>query len=103
MKFTIFAAVAAFASFVAAQSNAITAPIGGAVSAGKPTTITWQPSDQGTITLTLRSGDGNALNTVATIACKSTRVISLLSILPHAQSSTSRRNRHAMMYISRSC
>jgi hypothetical protein len=69
MKFSaVFAAFATFASYVSAQSNPITSPTGGALQAGVATTITWQPSDSGTITLKLRSGSSNALTTIGTIA-----------------------------------
>lgn len=62
-------AVASIASFVAAQApNPITSPTAGdVIEAGKPVTIEWNPTSGGKITLTLRSGNGDALTTDATI------------------------------------
>jgi hypothetical protein len=58
-------AVASIASLVAAQApNPISSPTAGdVIEAGKPVTIAWNPTSGGKITLTLRSGNQNALNT----------------------------------------
>lgn len=58
-------AVASIASLVAAQApNPITSPTAGdVIEAGKPVTIAWNPTSGGKITLSLRSGDQDALNT----------------------------------------
>ncbi|RPA98034.1 hypothetical protein L873DRAFT_1828713 [Choiromyces venosus 120613-1] len=75
--------VAAFATLVSAQSatgttppapavtdskeNQINFPIGGTITSGSPITIKWTPSTSGPVTLVLRKGDGNNLDTITTI------------------------------------
>jgi len=58
-------AIASIASLVAAQApNPISSPTAGdVIEAGKPVTIEWNPTSGGKITLSLRSGNQNALNT----------------------------------------
>ncbi|OJD10718.1 hypothetical protein AJ78_08346 [Emergomyces pasteurianus Ep9510] len=60
MRSVIFVAISAFAAFVAAQSsleNPFKVPAGGYnFNAGKPTTVTWDPTTDGTVTLKLQKG-----------------------------------------------
>lgn len=46
------------------------APIDGVLAAGKPTTIKWQPTTTGPITLKLRSGPKENLDQGFVIACE---------------------------------
>lgn len=66
-----FVAVSAFAASVLAQENPISKPtVGSPVTAGQSFPIVWQPTTSGTITLLLRSGPANNLNTIATLVCE---------------------------------
>lgn len=66
-----FAGAVALASVVLAAENPITQPDGSApIAAGKPQTITWEPTSKGTITLTLRKGDSKDLKDVTVITGK---------------------------------
>ncbi|KAI5791920.1 Ser-Thr-rich glycosyl-phosphatidyl-inositol-anchored membrane family-domain-containing protein [Geopyxis carbonaria] len=63
-----FAGLVALASAVLAAENPISKPDGSApIAAGKPQTITWNPTTEGTITLTLRKGSSNDLKDVTVI------------------------------------
>jgi len=67
---TAFVALSAVTGLVAAQAkgpNAITNPLGGTIEAGKPLKITWEPTTPGKVTLVLRKGDPNNLDTIDTI------------------------------------
>ncbi|KAI5808160.1 Ser-Thr-rich glycosyl-phosphatidyl-inositol-anchored membrane family-domain-containing protein [Peziza echinospora] len=70
---TVFIALSAITSIVSAQvgsGNPISAPtLGSVLTAGATTTIAWGPTaGTGPITLTLKNGPENALNSVAVIA-----------------------------------
>ncbi|KAL3417641.1 hypothetical protein PVAG01_10651 [Phlyctema vagabunda] len=69
MRFSTSFVLAALASLVAAQ-NPFTFTTLSSITAGQPFDITWAPStgDVQTVTLILRQGDPNNLNTVTTIA-----------------------------------
>ena len=66
-----------FSSLLAqAADNAFKIPPGFSVTAGQPTTIEWDPTTPGTVTLTLRDGASSDLNPGTVIKCMS-------QILPH--------------------
>lgn len=69
--FLLFAlgAIANAASYLANVENPIV-PIEGVLVAGKPTTIKWNPTTTGPITLQLRSGDAQNLDQGVVIAGK---------------------------------
>jgi len=57
MRWILFLALSAFAVFAAAADNAFNVPEGGfQFVAGKPTTITWEPTTDGTVTIKLQKG-----------------------------------------------
>ncbi|KAK2795539.1 hypothetical protein FQN50_009723 [Emmonsiellopsis sp. PD_5] len=61
MRSIIYLAVSALAAVVAAQDNAFNVPKGGyQFEAGKPTTLSWEPSTDGTVSLRLQKGDGTS-------------------------------------------
>ena len=64
-------ALAAFVASALAQGNAnpFNVPVGFALTAGKPTTLTWTPTTGGTVTLQLRQGSSNNLDEGTTIEC----------------------------------
>jgi len=67
-----FAALATVASYVTAQENPIIFPgTGDSLSAGKPYSITWKPTTQGSVTLTLRYGPSRNLASGGEIASTS--------------------------------
>ncbi|KAF2402724.1 hypothetical protein EJ06DRAFT_307167 [Trichodelitschia bisporula] len=66
MKFTAIV-ISAFAALAAALDNPLV-PVAGALVAGQPTTITWQPTTSGTVSLQLRWGDAGNLNPGTSIA-----------------------------------
>jgi hypothetical protein len=71
MRFWTYA-VALFASLALAQQNAINIP-GSAldVTAGQPTTITWQNPSSGTVTIKLQQNDNNITpNSGIVLACE---------------------------------
>jgi hypothetical protein len=62
-------AVQAVNVLVEVSGNPISAPTAGdVVPAGEPVTIVWNPTTEGEVTLVLRKGDSNALETLDTIA-----------------------------------
>lgn len=62
-------AVQAVNVLVEVSGNPISAPTAGdVVTAGEPVTIVWNPTSEGEVTLVLRKGDSNALETLDTIA-----------------------------------
>lgn len=62
-------AVQAVNVLVEVNGNAISAPTAGdIVEAGAPVEIVWNPTTEGDVTLVLRKGDSNALDTLETIA-----------------------------------
>jgi len=70
MRFFTTALFASLAALVAAQEgpNPISSPtLGDVVEAGKPVKIVWKPTTSGKVTLVLRKGDENNLETVAEI------------------------------------
>jgi Ser-Thr-rich glycosyl-phosphatidyl-inositol-anchored membrane family len=69
LTFFLVAALGALINAATSLENPIT-PIEGSLTAGKPTTIKWTPTTAGTITLQLRSGPADQLDTGITIACK---------------------------------
>lgn len=73
-NFILFAlsALANAASFQTNLENPLV-PIEGVLVAGKPTTIKWNPTTTGPITLQLRSGPANNLDQGIVIAGKSMR------------------------------
>jgi hypothetical protein len=70
MRFsTVLCTVGAFAAAVLAGENPIYKPDGSdMVTAGQPYNITWKPTTDGTITLTLRQGESTNLDTIGVIA-----------------------------------
>ncbi|KAK2775278.1 hypothetical protein FQN53_003258 [Emmonsiellopsis sp. PD_33] len=61
MRSIIYLAVSALAAVVAAQDNAFNVPKGGyEFEAGKPTSLSWEPSTDGTVSLRLQKGDGTS-------------------------------------------
>ena len=76
MHLTALAPLAAFFALTLAQSNEnpFNIPEGFALTAGKPTTLTWKPTTPGTVTLNLREGSSNDLETVQVIQGKDTRL-----------------------------
>lgn len=71
MHLTILAPLAAIFAIAVAQNenneNPFDIPDGFALEAGKPTELTWTPTTPGTVTLGLRVGVSNDLETVETI------------------------------------
>lgn len=59
---SIFALVCAVLAQQPNGPNAFNNPVGFSLTAGKPTTITWNPTTPGTVTLKLRSGANSDLN-----------------------------------------
>lgn len=77
MLFSAFALVAGLAAAVAAQSteNPFTVDSSFMVTAGQSSTITWTPTTQGPVTLTLRDGAASDLNKGTVIACTSSEIL----------------------------
>ncbi|KAL4911863.1 Ser-Thr-rich glycosyl-phosphatidyl-inositol-anchored membrane family-domain-containing protein [Aspergillus aurantiobrunneus] len=68
MHSVFFLTLSAVATLVAARDNAFNIPNGGYVfTAGEPTTLTWDPTTQGTVTLKLQSGNAFDSSTGTTI------------------------------------
>jgi len=71
MRFTFTLLIGALASLASAQ-NAFNIPEGGlSMTVGVPTTLSWAPTTQGTVSLLLRSGPDVNLNPGIVIACAS--------------------------------
>lgn len=76
MRFTLFTNIACVIATAVAQTspmaNPPTIPIDYTVTTGTPSTFTWNPTTQGPVTLTLRSGAASNLNKGTVIAGKQT-------------------------------
>lgn len=74
MRLVSLSGIACLVSAAVAQTgskaNPPTVPSDYSVTAGKPSTFTWKPTTQGTVTLTLRTGAASDLNKGTVIACK---------------------------------
>ncbi|KAL8799968.1 MAG: hypothetical protein Q9182_005505 [Xanthomendoza sp. 2 TL-2023] len=70
MRFSFFYFAGSFLALVAAQGkpNPFTLPPGFMINAGQPTTITWQPTTGGTVSIRLRSGASSNLEEGTVIA-----------------------------------
>ena len=77
MLFSVFALLAGLAATVAAQSteNPFTVDSSFMVTAGQASTVTWTPTTQGPVTLTLRDGAASDLNKGTVIACMSSAIL----------------------------
>jgi hypothetical protein len=81
MRSIFYLAISALAAVAAAQ-NPFSHPEGGFdFEAGKPTTIAWEPTTGGTVTIKLQKGDDITPNSGIIIGCKS--LIRLFPFLSH--------------------
>ena len=73
MRSTLFA-IAAFSTIILAQTSAgpnpFKVPQGFSLTAGKPTTLQWDPTTGGTVTIRLREGANSNLTPGTIIGCK---------------------------------
>lgn len=52
------------------RANPFTLPPGFMITAGQPTTITWDPTTQGTVSIRLRAGASSNLEEGTVVACQ---------------------------------
>lgn len=75
MRFTILPVAASLLSLVYAQATGPNAfkipPTGFSLAAGQPTTLNWDPTTPGSVSLYLRSGASSALGERVLIECMS--------------------------------
>jgi hypothetical protein len=70
MRSVFFFALSAVATLVAARENAFNIPKNGySFTAGEATTLSWEPSTEGTVTLKLQHGEVLTSDSGTTIAC----------------------------------
>jgi hypothetical protein len=71
MRSVFFLALSAVATLVAARENPFNIPSSGyEFTAGEPTTLSWDPTTEGTVTLRLQWGDAFTSSTGETIVCE---------------------------------
>ena len=71
MRSMLFLALSAIATLAAARENPFNIPSEGySFTAGESTTLTWDPTTSGTVTLKLQWGSQFTSSTGTTIACK---------------------------------
>jgi hypothetical protein len=74
MRSVFFLALSAIATLVAARENPFNIPSGGyEFAAGEPTTLSWDPTTEGTVSIRLQWGDVLTDSTGSTIVCKFSR------------------------------
>jgi hypothetical protein len=96
MRFSL-ATIAFYAAYVLAQENAINIPSGEStldITAGQPTTITWQNPSDGTVTIQLQyAGDNQLAGSGIVLECKLLAILSMktqLTIYPSRRPSRRR-------------
>lgn len=72
MRLQLLYIAASLVALAAAQerANPFTLPPGFMITAGEPTTITWNPTTQGTVSIRLRQGASSNLEEGTVIACQ---------------------------------